>query len=185
MIGRSADNRQAERHIHPGIEIERLERDKGLIVIHRNCRVIGFARPRSKQRIRRMRAADIDPLGLKGGDSGSDHLLLFMAHQSVFTGMRIECGNGKPRAWDSEIACQGLRHDARPGADKFGGQQCRHRGERNVDCHRDGSQLGAREHHHRVTRCDAATIGEEFGLPRVGKAHVGHPGLVDRAGHYA
>ena len=55
VIGRGADDGQAERDVHRVPEVQRLDRDQALIVIERDDRVVARARVFVKQRVGRAR----------------------------------------------------------------------------------------------------------------------------------
>ncbi len=114
MIGRSAHDRQAQRDVHPLVEIERLQRDQRLIVIHAQRRIVALALARGEQGVGGMGAGDVDALGAQHGDCGGDDPRFLVADPALLAGMGIERGDGEARAGDAEIADQ--RHGDDPAA---------------------------------------------------------------------
>ena len=68
MIGRTAYNRQAERYVDTRIEMQGLDRDQRLIMIHAQRCVIFLTRGGMKHGVGRQRTEGVDPFRLQGRD---------------------------------------------------------------------------------------------------------------------
>ena len=108
VVGRGAHERQPERDVDGVVEGQRLDRDQRLVVIHgrarrrrsRARRHGTWCRP-AADRARRCRApADARP-------PGATMSRVLLAERAVLAGMRIEAGDGEPRARDAEAVRQG------------------------------------------------------------------------------
>ena len=122
MVGAGTHNRQAQRDIDSLIEIERLDRDQRLIVIHAQRRVIAFAGMRSEQRVGGVRAGYSQSLGPKRGDRRSNDCDLLAAHAAFLARVRIECGNRDPGHSNPEIGPERPIHDPRAAHDQLSAQ---------------------------------------------------------------
>ena len=95
--GRANDG-QAEREIHTGVEGQHLERDVPLVVVETDERIEVLAHARRECRIRHQRAGRVNaaPPGFRHG--WRDELLfLALAEQAVFPGVRIQAANADAR----------------------------------------------------------------------------------------
>ena len=164
------------------VEIERLDRDQRLVVVHAQRRVIAAPRGGVKHRIGRERAARLDAFAAQRGDGRRDDLDILASERAAFAGMRVEPGDRDDRPGDPEIADQrGMRHA--PGMDDRGRRQFFDgRAQRQMDRHRHDAQLRPGQHHHRVVR-DPGKLGEEFGVPGMPETGPVERVLVDRVGH--
>jgi hypothetical protein len=106
VIGRSADERQPERHIDRAVEIERLHRDQRLVVIHAQRGIVIPPRRGVEHRVGGEGAARIDAGSAQLGDRRSDDLDVLAAERAGFSGMRVEPGDREHRPGDTEIADQ-------------------------------------------------------------------------------
>ena len=102
MIGRGADEGQAERDVDAFVEGDGLDRDQRLIVIHRKRGVIAGARPGVEHRVRRMGAARIDPERAQAFDRGADDGIVLLAQRAALAGMGIEAADRDARRRDAE-----------------------------------------------------------------------------------
>ena len=106
MIGRGADDRQAERHVDRLLEVQRLDRDQRLVVIHAQRRIIVGARAGVEHGVGGVGAGHPPALGRERGDRRLDDLDFLAAELAAFAGMRVEAGDREPRLGDAEVALQ-------------------------------------------------------------------------------
>src|SRR6516164_10439975 len=85
------------------MEVDRLDWDQCLIMIHAECRIVGSARLGMKHRVGRPWAARVDPCRAQLGDGRLDDLDLFAPQTTGFTRMRVEPGDGEARSGDPEV----------------------------------------------------------------------------------
>lgn len=97
VIGRGADERQAQGDIDALVELQRFQRDQGLVVIHAQGRIIARACPRREQRVARDGAESGDPLGLQGGDGRGDDAGFLIPELAAFARVRVKCRNREAR----------------------------------------------------------------------------------------
>ena len=149
MVGRGADEGKTERDVDAAVEVERLQGNERLVVIHAEGRVIAPPRRRVEQRVGRERPERVDALLAQQPDRRLDRLDLLAPHGSAFAGMRIEARDGNARLRNAEIAAKRRRRNAADGDDRARIE----RGERFLQCHvhrhRHDAQLGRHQHHHR------------------------------------
>ena len=72
----------------PPLEVERLQRDQRLVVVHAEHGVVARARRGMEQRVGRQRAARVDALAPQLRDRRRDDLDLLAAERAAFAGMR-------------------------------------------------------------------------------------------------
>ena len=121
MIGRGANDRQAERHIDRLVEGQRLGRNQGLIVIHADRDIIGFPRARIEHRIGGKWADSVDSGKAQAFDGGTDHMFVLKADGAALARMGVEPGKGEARGLDRKTRFQIRRHDPAGFLDEFGG----------------------------------------------------------------
>ena len=98
MVDRGAEDRQTQRHVDPSLEIEQLERNVPLVVIHADDRVESLLPHRHvKQGVGGERAFDGHSTALRPLDRRPDFPDLLISEEAVFPGMRIETGNRDTR----------------------------------------------------------------------------------------
>ena len=182
VVGAGPHDRQPERDIHAFVEVQRLQRNQGLIVIHAQRSIIAFACAGREQRIGRMRATGVDPLVAQCGDCRRDRRDLLGPEATVFACVRVEPCNCETRLRDSEIALQRRSDDARAAHDQVSSEHVRHIGERDMYGDRHRPQLRPGQHHHRVGGGDPAGGCDEFGLTRMVEPDLGEACLGDRTG---
>src|SRR3546814_4704265 len=66
MVGRGAHDRQAQRDVDAVVEVQRLDRDQRLVVIHAQRRVIGLARAGVEHAVGGQRTHDVHALRAQG-----------------------------------------------------------------------------------------------------------------------
>src|SRR6266404_4382673 len=93
MIRRGPHEGQSERGIHPAIEVDRLDRDQRLIMIHAQCGVKSRTRLEVKHGVGGQWATHLYPGSAQLGDSRFDDLDLFTSETTGLSGMRIETGD--------------------------------------------------------------------------------------------
>ena len=129
VIGRGPDDGQAERHVDPAEEVERLDRDQRLVVIHAERRVVVPARPVVKQRIRRGGSVDTESVPAQDVDRGSDDLDLLAPQMPALAGMGVETRDREPRRADPEIVFEPRGGGASATNDSIDGESLRGLGE--------------------------------------------------------
>ncbi len=98
VIGRGADEGQAKGDVDAPVEIQRLDRDQRLIVIHADRRVIAAARARRGTWCRRTAGRQgRSPRRAARSSSGRDQVDFFAAHRAAFAGMGVEARHGEAR----------------------------------------------------------------------------------------
>src|SRR5207248_11432514 len=164
---------------HRPVEIERLDRDQRLVVIHAERRVITAPRRRMEHRVGRQGPLRIDACRAQFGDGRHDDVAILAPERAAFARMRVEPGDREPRGGNAEIALQRPmrdmpgRHDRRAGQRRDRFAQCQ------MDRHRYDAQLARRQHH------DRRYVG--YAVERPGQlaeifrmAGVPEPGTVQR-----
>ena len=179
MIGAGADNRQAQGDVDAIVKIKRFQRDQCLIVVHAQRHIIAIAGVRGEQAIGAVRAGDRDSLGRQRSHRRCDDRGVFAAHSPVFTGMRIECGDGNTGRDDPEIAHQCHCHDPGLALNQGAGQQAWHILQGNVYRQRHRPQSRPGQHHHRIARRVGTGGGNKFGLAGKVEADFGEPRFGD------
>ena len=183
MVGRGADERQTQRHVNAALEVQRLDRDQRLIVIHAHGGVIARAGGGVKHRVGGQRAAHVDPLGAQGVERGRDDRDLLAPHGAAFARVRVQPGDRDARRGQREVAAQGGGEDADRRDDRRAAQAARRLGQRDADGDRDDLQLRPRQQHHRALH--AAQMGEKLGVAGKGEARaLAQRLLVDRVRHH-
>ena len=180
MIRRCADNRQTQRDIHAVVPIQRLERDKRLVVIHANRNIVAGASRLREHGIRRPRPGGVDASGAQGRNCRGDQGLLLGAQRAGFPGVRVQPGYREARRADAELIAQRRVRDDRGRDDAVGGELIQCLAQRNVDRDRDNAQRWRRQHHHRqpgIGKCR-----QELGMAGIAKAGVVECGFADRVG---
>ena len=112
VIDGGADDRQAEGDIDAVLEMQQLERDQPLIVVHADDRIVIPARGEVKEGVGAVRAAGGDPLRLAPVDGRCDQPRFLIAEEPPFAGVRIEGEDGDFRLRPAEKAAQGGIGDA-------------------------------------------------------------------------
>ena len=169
MIGRCAYNRQAQRHVHAIVEMQRLDRDQRLIVIHAQRRVIMLARQGMEHGVRCIWSADIHPFLAQRFDSRRYDVDFLASHIAAFTRMGVKARNPDTRLLDTEIAHQPLCRHQRARTDQVDGKRRRYLVQRYMDGDRHHAQRRPGQHHHRIAARYAAPFGDEFRLARMGE----------------
>src|SRR5439155_19349161 len=90
------------RAIDPAMEVERLDRDQRLIVVHAQDYVEPRPRFFVESRIGREGTFDVQALRFEHGDSWRDDGLLLGSHRPALAGVGIETGDAEPRRRNAE-----------------------------------------------------------------------------------
>src|SRR5438132_1743127 len=99
VVDRRANERQADRDVHPGFETEDLYRTVALVVIHRDDEVEITAARAEEERVGGQRAFDLDATRARRFDTRQELLLLLApAEQTALTGVRIDPADRDARA---------------------------------------------------------------------------------------
>src|SRR3981189_2158938 len=110
MMGRRAYERQPEREVDGAIELERLERDQALIVIHRDRCVEGeFTVTLDKGSIGRERSVGVDSDASCAPDRGINHPGFLIAKKAIFARVRIKTEHSNSRRRNPEATAQVFR----------------------------------------------------------------------------
>ena len=104
MIGRSAGDRQAQRDVHRVLEMECLDRDERLIVVHAERGVVAGACPVVEHGVGWMRARDPPAFSRQRGDCRLDDFDFLPAELTGFSRVRVESRDGEPRLGNAEMA---------------------------------------------------------------------------------
>ena len=113
VVRRSAHERQAKRNVDPVVESQRLDRDQRLVVIHGERDVVGRPRGRMEHGVGRQRTARVDAERLEDAQPpGRTIDEILVAERAFLAGMRIEAGDGKPRACNAEAVGKVVGDDA-------------------------------------------------------------------------
>ena len=97
MIDARADDRQAQRNVHPRIEGEHLERNMPLVVVHAHNGIVLTQLLADEDRVGRNRAFDGHAGGAGGLNRRRDGAGLLIAEQAVFARVGIESADHQPR----------------------------------------------------------------------------------------
>lgn len=104
MVRAGANDRQAECDIYGVVEVEKLERDEALVVVHREHRIVAATCGIAKDRIGDARAFELrDAERIERFNRGLDDPLFLVAKFAVFACVRIEPGDGDARADDAAL----------------------------------------------------------------------------------
>ncbi len=113
VIGRGADDWQAKRQIDRGFEMQRLDRDQRLVVIHAQRSIVIGAGRGVEHGVGGVGAAHSPAFCSECGNGRRDDLHLLGAKAPAFARMRVEPGNGQAGLGDPEVALK-PRRAARP-----------------------------------------------------------------------
>ena len=103
MIRRGAHEWQPQSHVDRTVELQRLERDQPLVMIHRDRRVEAELSLRPDEcSVRRERPAGVDAGPARATDGRDDHARFFVAEQPMLARVRIEAEHPHARPADSE-----------------------------------------------------------------------------------
>lgn len=149
MVGRGADEGQAERDIDGIVEAERLGRNQRLIVIHAHRHVILLAGGIVEHGVGGQGAEGIDPVLPQPHGRRVNDITILSAECAIFTRMRVEAGNRQTRRLDAEFLPEIGIDDPAGRDDQLFGESGRHVFHGDMDRHRDDTDLGAGNHHHR------------------------------------
>ncbi len=109
MIDRGADDGEADGDVDPPFEADQLQRDMSLIVVHGDHSIEFAALEAVEERIGRVGAACLEPLGLRGLNCRRDFIDLFAAEQAALSGMGVQPGDSDPLFPRSQIAQRLMR----------------------------------------------------------------------------
>ncbi len=165
MIGRGADNRQAEGHVHPFVEMQCLERDQRLVVIHAQGRVVAGASFGVEHGVGGHRSGHLPALGTKRVDRRLDQLDLLAAERAAFAGMGIERRHREARLGDPEIALQAAQGGTAARFDQVGAKRGGDGAERDMGGDGDGAKGWAGEHHRDIAGPTLRTVPVTTHLP--------------------
>ena len=102
MVGRGADEGQAESDIDAVVERQRLDRDQRLIVIHPDGAIVARAGGGVEHGVGGQRAAHVDAFAAQRRDRRCDDVAVLKAERAVLAGMRVEPGHRDARMRDGE-----------------------------------------------------------------------------------
>ena len=178
MIWRGANDRQAQRHVDRIVEVDQLDRDQPLVVIHRD-QAVGLA----FEMIAKCRIGyqwTDDTIGGTRRHCRRNEVELIATEQAAFTGMGVHAHHADPRLGDAKLFTQGATKFVDYAEQALAGQRARNIRERHVHrCQRD-LHARAREHHHDFATTE--TGREIFSVTGKRKAGTPHPGLGNRRG---
>ena len=183
MVDAGADDRQAQGDIHRIVEMQQLQGNQPLVVVHADHRVAGPLNREVEQGVRAVRSARGDSLLLGRADRRRDQALFLVAEQALLAGVGIERQDRQARALQREAAAQVLGDDAQGLQDGARAEPFRNLPERQMGGHQADPQPFAGQHHHHPFA--AAALGEQLGMPGKGQPGRTDRGLVDRSGDHA
>src|SRR5262249_37434176 len=96
VVRRRAHEGQAERYVDGLIEVERLDRNERLVVIHAKRRIVSFAGARVKHCVGRKRAARLDPQGAQLLDGWRNDAEILISERAVLAGVGIQARDRQP-----------------------------------------------------------------------------------------
>ena len=111
VVGRRADERQAERDVHGLVESQRLCRYQRLIVVHADRRVVGRARLRWNIVSAASGPNASTPSAQSLATAGATISIVLAADRAAFAGMRIETGHRKPGSRNAEPVAKAVGND--------------------------------------------------------------------------
>jgi hypothetical protein len=96
VIGRRAHDRQPERDVHRLVEVDQLDRDQALIVVHRDHRVVAAVDRVAERRVGDERA---EQRGRRARllERGRDDVGVLVAEQAVLAGVRVQADDADAR----------------------------------------------------------------------------------------
>ena len=146
MIGRRADDRQAERDVYAGVEGEHLQRAESLVVIHGHDRIeLPFERL-VKNDIGGHGSGHVEPRFRGLADGGFDDGDFLAADLPAVAGMRIEAAHGDAVFADSEPG-QRFAGDQDGFKESRGRQFPGNGGQGDMPCCEGDSEAASEEHH--------------------------------------
>ena len=179
MIGRGAEERQAQRDVHAAVEIQRLDRDQRLVVVHADRGVVPAARGGVEHRVGGQRSAQVHAFAAQPVQHRNDHLDFLAADLAAFARMRVQPRHGQPWRGQAELRDQRRMGDADARLEQFGRERGGHLGQRDVNGRRHHAQLVRGQHHHHLGH--PGQMGEVFRMAGKGEARAVLQGLlVDR-----
>ena len=119
-----ANDRQSERNIHGGVKADQFHRDVPLIMVHRHDPVKFTAHRPTNERVDRQRADHGFQRRCTCFHGWSDEARFFIAEQSVFSSMWIQCTHGN-RAALAVNALQKIVHESNLANDRIRCDQLR------------------------------------------------------------
>ena len=162
MVRRSPRLRQAEGDVHRLVEIQQLERDQSLVVVHRQHRIEFPLRRIAENRIRHIRAGEGGEAGfVERGDGGGDDGFFLAAESAVLPGMGVQPADGDAGGCDAPFP-EKIRRQAADAENPLRRQQARDIGEAAVDRREANGQGRSRQEHPEIRA--AERIGVEFRL---------------------
>ena len=93
-------NGRPKRDVDAAVEIDRLDRDQRLVVIHAQRRVVAAPRRGVEHRVGGERPARVDAGGAQRGDRRRDDVDVLAAERAGLAGMRVEPGDRDDRRGD-------------------------------------------------------------------------------------
>ena len=186
VIGRGADERQAERDVDAIVEGERLDRDQRLIVIHADRAVVSLARGFVEHGVGRQRPSGVDAfVAQRSRTAGATIALSSVPSEpsSPACGLRPDSASrGRERP---KLLLQAVGHDARGRDDQLGRKLRDRLAQRKMDRHRHDGEHRRPQHHHRLRRLavPGGELGEEFGVAGMAEAGAIQHAFRDGIGH--
>lgn len=163
VVHRSADEGQAQGHIHGTTKGEKLDGYQALVVVSRNNRIeIPSGSPR-EQAVGRQRAHDIEALGAEEPDGRDVYVLLLAPEQPSFAGVRVQATEGDPTAAGSQAGKLAV-DQADHATNQVGRQSVGYGPQRLVDRQQRHAKPSAHEHHGHVRH--PGLRGQHLGVTR-------------------
>ena len=168
VVGRGADDRQAERDVDAIVEVQRLQRDQRLVVVHAQRRVVARARRGLEHGVGGVRAGDVEPSSRSRSIAGTMISISSRPSAPPSPAWGLSPATASRGCGDAELRCRPAR---RRGPRRRSGRSVSASGtsgEREMGGDRDGAQGRPGEHHRVSSPRHAAALGDEFGLAGMG-----------------
>jgi len=109
VIRRRPYDRETQRDVHSILEVQGLQGDESLIVIHAERCVVSSASRRMEHGVCGVRPRDAPALGAKRSNSRLDKVNFFAAQCPAFARVRIETRDRQCRVGDSKVALESTK----------------------------------------------------------------------------
>lgn len=181
MIRAGAGLWQTQGHVDRIIEIQQLERNEPLIVIHGDDRVEMSARGIAENGVRHGRTTENRGTGsIETRDGGYNDPAFLIAEGSVLSSVRIQTRHRNARNGQA-TAGEKIRREQTDAGDALHREKCRHSGQGLVDGGQADSQRVACEQHAEILHSEG--VGKVFSLTGKRKANRLQTILADRPGN--
>lgn len=181
VIGRSANDRQAEGDVHAGGEGEHFEGDQSLIMIGADDGIEFFLGGVIEKGVGRIRAADGEMFFLESGNGGPENAFFFIAKKSVLAGVRIDTGDGDLWLGYSQFTqkADGLLGNV---ANLVDGKRAEGGAQAEMGRAEGNGQFGIGEDHDGIGSLGLTAVSKKFGLAGIAKTDLSERFFLNGAG---